>query len=243
LKAFRRLNAENFVSRNALLDMERQMSEIQSKQSEDLANIAGVEARLVEYRMRSAQRQMEYRREVETQLADTQKEAATLAERMTAQREQYERLAIRAPVSGTVVDLVSNTVGGVIKPGDRIMDIVPVGDALIVEGQVGPQFVDRVHPGLDAAVHFDAYMNRAERPVIHGKVSVVSADVLTDARTGTPYYAMRVAIPGEELKKLGSLYLQPGMQGTVMVKTGERSLLIYLMRPLMRRFSSALTEQ
>jgi type I secretion membrane fusion protein, HlyD family len=243
LKAFRRLNADNFVSRNALLDMERQMAEVQSKQSEDLANIAGVEARLAEFRMRGAQRQIEYRREVETQLADVQKEVATLAERLTAHRQQYERLSIRSPVSGTVVDLAVHTVGGVIKPGDRILDIVPDGDALIVEAQVPPQYVDRIHPGLDAAVHFDAYVNRADQPVIHGKVAVISADILTDAKTGAPYYSMRVAIPGTELEKLGELQLQPGMMGTVMVKTGERSLFVYLMRPLLRRFSSALSER
>jgi HlyD family type I secretion membrane fusion protein len=243
LKAFRRLNAENFVSRNALLDMERQMAEVQSKQSEDLANIAGVEARLAEFRMRGAQRQIEYRREVETQLADVQKEVATLVEKLVQAREQYERLTLRAPVSGTVVDLAAHTVGGVIKPGDRIMDIVPDGDSLIVEAQVQPQYADRIRAGFDAAVHFDAYVNRAERPVIHGKVDVVSADILTDAKSGAPYYAMRVSIPGSELTKLGALQLQPGMVGTVMVKTGERSLFVYLMRPLLRRFSSALSER
>jgi protease secretion system membrane fusion protein len=192
--------------------------------------------------MRGAQRQIEYRREVETQLADVQKEVATLAERLTAQREQYDRLSIRAPVSGTVVDLAIHTVGGVIKPGDRIMDIVPDGDALIVEAQVPPQYVDRIHAGLEAAVHFDAYVNRAQRPVIYGKVAVISADILTDAKSGAPYYAMRVAIPSAEIQKLGALQLQPGMLGTVMIKTGERSLFVYLTRPLLRRFSSALTE-
>ncbi|MGE5526355.1 MAG: HlyD family type I secretion periplasmic adaptor subunit [Rhodospirillaceae bacterium] len=242
LKAFRRLHADNFVSRNALLDMERQLAEVQSKQSEDLANIAAVEARLAEFRMREAQRKIEYQREVETQLADAQREAATLGERLVAQRELYARLAIRAPVDGVVVDLAANTPGGVIKPGDRIMDIVPEGDALIIDAQVAPQYIDRVHPGLEADVHFDAYMSRAERPVIHGKVSIVSADILTDPRTNTPYYAVRVTVLGSELKKLGALRLQPGMQGTVMVKTGERTLLTYLVRPLLRRFQGALTE-
>lgn len=242
LRAFRKLHADNFVSRNALLDMERQLAEVQSKQSEDIANIAGVEARLAEFRMREAQRRIEYRREVETQLADVQRDVGTLTERLVTQRELYQRLAIRAPVDGTVVDLAVHTPGGVVKPGDRLMDIVPADDALIIEAQVPPQYVDRLQPGADAAVHFDAYMSRAERPVITGKVTVVSADILTDARTGATYYAMRVAVSGSELRKLGNLRLQPGMQASVMVKTGERSLLAYLLRPLLRRMHGALSE-
>ena len=242
LSSFRNLSTQGFVSRNQLLELERQLAEVQSRESETLANIAGANARLAEFRMRGAQREMEYRREVETQLADVHKELATLGERVAAYRDTYSRLVIRAPVSGTVVDLAFHTVGGVIKPGDRILDIVPEGDELIVEARIPPQYIDRVHAGLPADVHFDAYMNRAERPVISGKVLLVSADVLTDQRLGHSYYSTRVTVPGTELRKLGNLQLQPGMQGTVMIKTGERSLLVYLTRPLFRRFTAAMGE-
>lgn len=240
--SYRKLNASGFISRNQLLDLERQLSEVQSKQSEGLANIAGVKARLAEFRMRGAQREIEYRREVETQLAEVQKDAAMLGERLVALQDTYSRLAVRAPVTGTVVDLAVHTVGGIIKAGDRIMDIVPEGDELVVEAQVAPQYIDRVRGGLAADVHLDAYASRVERPVISGKVMVVSADALTDQRTGAQYYSMRVTVPGAELKKLGDLRLQPGMQATVMVRTGERSLISYLARPLLRRFRTALSE-
>lgn len=242
LDSFQRLKKEGFVSRNYLVDIERQLAEVQSRQSEDMSNIAGVNARLSEFRMRGAQREVEYRREVETQLTDIQREAATLGERLAAQRDTVERLAIKAPVSGIVVDLAFHTVGGVIKPGDRILDIVPQGDRLIVEAQVAPQHIDRLHAGLPADVRFDAYSSRAERPLVRGSVEVVSADALINQRTGAPYYAMRVTVPPEEAKRLGDLKLQPGMQTTVMVKTGERSLMVYLIRPLLRRFDAAMTE-
>lgn len=242
LASFTKLNLEGFVSRNQLLDIERQLAEVQSKQSEDLANIAGISARLAEFRMRGVQREIEYRREVETQLSEVQREVATLAERLVALRDTNQRLAVQAPVDGVVVDLAFHTIGGVIKPGDRILDIVPEGDELIIEAQIAPQYIDRIKVGLAADVHFDAYMARAESPVITGIVKVVSADALTDARTGTQYYAMRVSVPPAGLKKLGNLTLQPGMTCTVMVKTGERSLLVYLARPLLRRFSSAMSE-
>lgn len=242
LRSYRKLNSQGFVSRNQLLELERQLAEVQSRESETLASMADANARLAEFRMRGAQRQIEYRRDVETQLAEVQKELATLGERVSAHRDTYSRLVLRAPVSGTVVDLAFHTVGGVIKPGDRILDIVPQGEALMVEARVAPQYIDRLYPGLPADIHFDAYVNRAERPVISGQVAVVSADALTDQRSGQAYYSMRVQVPATELKKLGGIRLQPGMQATVMVKTGERSLLVYLARPLSRRFTGALGE-
>ena len=242
LAAFRRLNKEGFMSRNMMLEQERQLAEVQSKQSEDLSNIAGVNARLAEFRMRGQQREIEYRREVETQLAQAQKETATLRERVTAMRDQHNRLAIKSPVAGTVVDLVVHTREGVVKPGDRLMDIVPAGDPMMVEARLGTQYIDRVRPGMPADVHFDAYANRAARPVVAGTVEVVSADALVDPKTGESYYTMRVSVAPEEQRKLGGLRLQPGMQTTVMVKTGERSLLTYLTRPLLRRFTGALSE-
>lgn len=242
LASYQKLKGQGFVSRNHVLEVERQLAEVQSKQSEDLANIAGINARLSEFRMRSAQRETEYRREVETQLSDVQREAATLGERLAGQQDTHNRLVIRSPVAGTVVDLAFHTVGGAVKPGDRIMDVVPVDDALVVEARVAPQYIDRLRADLPADVHFDAYANRAQLPVITGNVAVVSADALTDPRSGETYYTMRVTVPGAEVRKLGELKLQPGMQSTVMVKTGERTLMDYLLRPILRRFVTAMRE-
>ena len=180
LTSYRKLRRDGFVSRNQELDLERQLAEIQSKQSEDLSNIAGINARLAGFRMRGAQRETEYRSEVEAQLADVQREFATLGERLTAQRDAVSRLVLRAPVTGTVVDLATHTVGGVVKPGERLMDIVPQGDRLVIEARVAPQYIDHLRAGLPADVHFDAYSSRADRPVVKGEVAVVSADALTE---------------------------------------------------------------
>jgi HlyD family type I secretion membrane fusion protein len=165
-----------------------------------------------------------------------------LAEKVAALRDTHSRLSIRAPVSGTVVDLAVTTVGGVVRAGDRVMDIVPDGDELVVEARLDPRFVDRVRPGLPADLHFDAYMNLAMRPLVTGEVKVVSADVMTDERSGASYYMLRVAIPASERARLGDVQLQPGMLCSVMVKTGEHTLMAYLARPLLRRFSGALSE-
>lgn len=242
LESFERLNRDGFVSRNYLLELERQLSEIQSKQSEDLANIAGVNARLAEFRMRGAQREIEFRRDVEEQLTETQREVSTLKERLAGQRDTQDRLILRAPVSGKIIDLAFHTPGGLIKPGERIMDIVPQDDALVIEAKIAPQYIDRLKVGQTADVHFDAYANLANLPLITGQVVVLSADTITDPQTRQPFYTLRVTVPGPEIRKLGSIQLLPGMLATVMVKTGERSLAVYLARPLLRRFSAALKE-
>jgi len=243
LRSFRELRTAGFVSRNNLLELERQMAEVTSRQGEDLSNIAGVNARLAEFRMRGSQRQIETRREVEAQLAEVQRDLSTLGERLAGQRDTYERLVLRAPVSGKVVDLAFHTVGGVVRPGERILDIVPENDALVVEARVAPQYIDSLHAGLPADVHFDAYASQVQRPVIRGELAVVSADALKDERSGQRYYTVRVAVPPQEVQRLGGLRLQPGMQTTVMVKTGERTLMTYLLNPLTRRFQTGLSER
>lgn len=243
LASFRDLRKEGFVSRNSLLELERQMAEVTSRQSEDLSNMAGINARLAEFRMRGTQRQIEYRREVEAQLSDMQRDVSTLGDRLTGQQDTFERLVLRAPASGKVVDMAFHTLGGVVRPGERILDIVPEHDALVIEARVAPQYIDSLHVDLPADVHFDAYASRVDRPVIRGVVAVVSADALVDPRSGQSYYTLRVTVPADEVARLGGLRLQPGMQATVMVKTGERTLMTYLMNPLTRRFQTALSER
>jgi protease secretion system membrane fusion protein len=243
LTSFRELRTAGFVSRNNLLELERQMAEVTSRQGEDLSNIAGINARLAEFRMRGSQRQIEYRREVEAQLAEVQRDLSSLGERLAGQRDTVERLVLRAPVSGKVVDMAFHTLGGVVRPGERIMDIVPENDALVVEARVAPQYIDSLHVGLPADVHFDAYASRVQRPVIRGELAVVSADALKDERTGQRYYTARVTVSANEARRLGDLRLLPGMQTTVMVKTGERTLMTYLINPLVRRFQTGLSER
>lgn len=242
LDKFKGLQSQGFVSQNQLLDIERQLSEVQSKQAEDLANIAATNARLAEFELREQQIVNDYRKAVETELSEAQRELAVQAERMKGLSDSYDRLVIRAPVAGTVVDVAVNTVGGVVKPGDRVLDIVPADDALVVEAQLPPQYIDRVRPGLPADVYFDAYVSMARRPLITGTVETVSADVMTDSRSGLTYYSVRIRIQPNALSQLIGVRLYPGMQCSVTIKTGERTLLTYLLRPIIKRTSNSLLE-
>mgnify|MGYP001055807036 CR=1 FL=1 len=242
LARFEALQQQGFVSQNQLLDIERQLSEVQSKQAEDLSNIAATNARLAEFQMRDQQILNDYRKETEAQLTEAQKELSLQTERMKGLSDSFDRLVIKAPVAGTVVDVAVNTVGGVVKPGDRVLDIVPAGEELVVEAHLAPQFIDQVHPGLPADVHFDAYVSMAKRPRVTGVVETVSADVMTDPRTGMSHYTVRVRIDPGELAGMKEVKLFPGMQCSVTIKTGERTMLTYLLRPLLQRTGGALLE-
>jgi len=237
------LREQGYVSRNQALEVERQLAEIQSRQGEDLATIGATQARLSELRLRESQYRVDRRRDLEAELADARRDSALLGEKVAALRDTHSRLVIRAPVAGTVVDMAVTTQGGIVKAGDRLMDLVPEDDELVVEAKVDPRYIDRIRPGLPADLHFDAYMNLAMRPLVTGEVRVVSADVMNDERTGAPYYAVQVAIPKAQRARLGEeIRLQPGMLCSVMVKTGEHTLAAYLARPVLRRFAGALSE-
>lgn len=240
LESFMRLKDEGFISRHYLLEVERELAEIQSRQSEDLSNIAGVEARLADFRLRGQQAEVEFRRDVEQQLTEARRELANLEERLVAQRDSLARMVVTAPATGTVIDLAVHTVGEIVQPGGRLLDIVPTGERLMIEAKAEPRYVDRLHPGLPVQVHIDAYANRANRPVLEGIVEVVSADALPDPQTGLPHYTIRVGLTPPSGG--AAIRLEPGMQASVLVRTGERPLLVYLFRPLLRRFDSALKE-
>src|SRR5690606_22376072 len=126
---------------------------------------------------------------------------AELTPQLAGARERLELTRLRAPADGTVVGLAVHTVGGVVRPGERLMDIVPEGQELIVEAQLRPQDADDLAPGQRTEVRITAFGNR-NLPIVYGAVRQVSADRFTDERTGEGYFLMHVAVPREELAKL-----------------------------------------
>jgi HlyD family secretion protein len=150
---------------------------------------------------------------------------------------------VRAPIEGEVVDLKATTVGGVLRPGEPILDIVPSRAELLVEARLQPQAVKDVRRGLPARVVLTAYPQR-DLPIIEGVVREVSADRLTDERTGEPYFTAQVAVDGAELAGLdGEVALMSGMPAEVMIVTGERTVLDYLLRPLYDTVRKAFRER
>ena len=156
---------------------------------------------------------------------------AELVERQMAAEDQLKHIDIRAPSDGYVHQLAVHTVGGVISPAEPAMLIVPSNEALDLEARVMPNDIDQVAVGQHAIVRVHSSHSRTT-PEISGTGVRVSADVTTDTKMGYSYYTIRVALPPEEIKRLGSLRLVAGMQAEVYVQTSDRTPFQYLVKPL-----------
>jgi HlyD family type I secretion membrane fusion protein len=153
-----------------------------------------------------------------------------------------DRNVIVAPQDGTIVALKVFTVGGVVGPGQALMDIVPSHDSLVVEAKVKPADIESVRKGLAARVRLTAY-KRSNVSSIKGQVVRVSADQLVDPRSGEPYFSSRIKVDAKALAALEGVQLQPGMPAEVMIVTGERRAIDYFIAPLSDRMRRAFREQ
>lgn len=244
LKSMRELADEGFVPRNKLLELERVLADLSGTRGSDLAQIARAKAAISEIKLRKLQRIGDFRKELEKEMAEAQREVGSQLDQLNALSEEVARTVVKAPTDGYVVALEAHTVGGVIRSGERIMDIVPEGDRLIVEAQLPVNLIDKVHVGQLANMHLQIVLAGGAQPSIEGKLIQVSADRLTDPRSGMPYYSARIEITpkGEATLVKNKIIPQAGMQADVVVVTGERTVLQYLMRPLISRLNQGMKE-
>lgn len=242
LNNVRGLVKEGYAPRNKQFELERMVADISSSIAELQGNTIRAQRSVMEYRQRSVMRQQEYRKEVQSQLADVSREVPADAEKFNASKDDLGRIEIKSPATGQVMDLTSQTVGGVVGPGQKLMEVVPEGQALLLEVRVPPHLIDRVHTDLPVDVRFSSFAHSPQL-VVDGKVSSVSQDLVVDQRTGAGYYLARVGVTAEGYAKLGKRQLQPGMPVEVVFKTGERSLLTYLLSPLTKRMAASLKEE
>lgn len=238
----RGLVKEGYAPRNRQLEMERMVAEASTAIADLHGNTVRARRTIGELRQRALSRQQEYRKEVETQLADVSREVLSDNEKLRAVTDDLARTEIKAPADGQVVGLVVQTVGGVVQPGQKLMDIVPKDAPLLLEAHVAPHLIDRVHTDLPVDVRFSSFAHSPQL-VVRGKVVSISADLLTEPQTNVSYYLARVQVTPEGLKHLGKRKLQPGMPVEVIFKTGERSMLTYLLHPLTKRMAASMTEE
>jgi protease secretion system membrane fusion protein len=197
---------------------------------------------VAELTLRRSQRQQEFQRDVRAQLSDVQKDAGQLEARIEAQEYEVANAEVRAPVDGTVVGMAVFTRGGVVSPGFRMMDLVPTDDPLVVEGQLPVNLVDKVHDGLKVELIFSAF-NANKTPHIPGIVIDVAADRTVEERTNNAYYKVRAKVAPEGVKMISHLAIRPGMPVEMFVKTGERTMMSYLLKPVFDRAKSSMTEE
>lgn len=238
----RDLANEGYVPRNRLLELERTYAQLTTAIAEDQSNIARGLRQIAEVKLRRVQRQQEYQKEVRTQLSEAQKEADSLANRLTGLDFDLDNVLVKSPADGTVVAMNVFTHGGVIAPGFRMMDIVPSDDPLIVDGQLPVHLIDKVRPNLKVELMFTAF-NQDTTPHIPGIVTQVSADRLVEEKSGMPYYNLKVKVAPEGMKQIAKLQIRPGMPVDLFIKTGERTMMNYLLRPVLDKLKVSLTEE
>lgn len=242
LEGVRGLTRDGFFPKTRLIDLEREQAQIAANLAEDNGNLGRNLRQIAELRKRKIQRQQEFQKEVGTNLAEVQKEVRTLETRLESLQYEVANAEVRSPVDGIVSNLTLFTEGGVVSGGQRLMDIVPVHEPLIIEGQIPVDAIDSVHPGLPLEVSLPAY-NRNTTPRIDGTVSQVSPDTTVDEKTGFAHYRMQAQVDEAGAKVLLDLQARPGMPVEIFVRTGERTLFNYLFRPLFDRYHTALTEE
>uniref|UniRef100_A4XQ71 Membrane fusion protein (MFP) family protein n=1 Tax=Ectopseudomonas mendocina (strain ymp) TaxID=399739 RepID=A4XQ71_ECTM1 len=238
----RTLLAEGFIDVQRLRDQERLLTRLRSEIAEHQSAIAQARLRISEAGLQILQLNKAFASEVASQLGDTHNRVRELRERLLATQSRLERTQLRAPESGMVIGLAIHTIGGVIGAGTPLLDIVPAGAELIVEAHIAPTDIDRLAIGRTADIRFSAFKN-STTPVIEGLLTHLSADRLIDTASGTPYYLGRLELTENGRASLGALTLLPGMPAEVLINTGERTLLNYLMQPAGDALARSLIEE
>ena len=236
---------EGYATRTEQNELEQRYSQLIADVSDARSRILSNQKSMAELKEKYVSRQQTYHVEGDNEMTSIRQEVYAYEERLKAQNDELSRIEIRSPVAGQVVDLQKQTVGGFIQQGEKIMNIVPVGEGLLLEAKVPPHLIDRVSVGLDADVRFSGFANSPQL-FVDGKVESISRDLIVEENPNQPdptYYLARISITPEGMKTLGNREMQPGMPVQVMIKTGERSLLKYLLHPLTKRFAASLKEE
>lgn len=244
LKHTRELVRDGYAPRNRQLELERTAADIAAGIADLNGNIVRSQRSINEQRQRMQARRQQQRTEIEAQLTETTRDVLSDAERLPAVADELGRTVIRAPVAGQVIGLAVQTVGAVVQPGQRLMEIVPEDAPLLLEARIDPHMIDRVHPGLLTDVRFNAFAHSPQL-VVQGKVESVSGDLLSEQHGGAvfSYYLARIEVTPEGMRELGGRRMQPGMSAEVIIRTGERTLLKYLWSPLAKRMAASMTEE
>ncbi|PLC48163.1 hemolysin D [Pollutimonas subterranea] len=242
LTGVRQLAKEGYLPRNRMFELERDAAQLQAALSNDMVEAGRVRNQVSELKLRVIQRSQEYQKEVQSQLSDVQKEASALGDRLSALDYTVRETQIRSPLDGVVQNLKVHTLGGVIGPGTVLMEVIPADHAYLVQAQVPVQAIDKVAPGLPVEITFPAF-NHSSTPNIPGTVLTVSGDRLTDEATNMPYYRAQIEVTPEGVEMLGNNVIRAGMPASVLIRTGERTMMSYLLKPLLERLNKSFKEQ
>ncbi|WP_223485062.1 HlyD family type I secretion periplasmic adaptor subunit [Pseudomonas sp. A-RE-19] len=236
------LLSQGFVDKQRLLEQERKLEMLRTEMVDHRSTITKTRLQINETQLQMLQIDKDFNADVVKQLADVQTKIYDLQEKTSALEDRLSHIIIRAPDAGMVIGMTVHTIGGVVRPATPLLDIVPSVSELVIEAQVAPVDIDRIGIGKRADIRFGAF-NSATTPVIEGVVSSVSADRLINEKTGTPYYLARVRVTEAGVHTLGERKLLPGMPADVLIITGQRTLLQYLMQPARNAIAQSMIEE
>lgn len=225
-----------------LTTLQRESARIEGERGQLISTIAETKAKIGEAQLQIVRLDQDVRTEVVKELGEAQGKEAELSERGVAARDVLDRIEMRAPTSGVIHQLAAHTIGGVIRAGDTIMEVVPDSDDLQIEARLQPNDIDQVRKGQQAYVRFSAF-NQRVTPQLIGEVSYVSPDTTRDTQTNMSYFTVRIMLPEEERRRLAGLQLSSGMPAEVFMQTGSRTMLSYLFKPIMDQFERAFVER
>lgn len=233
---------KGLVTRTRSLELDRRISTTIGQQAEINANIATSQDAMGEVNQQIAQLDKDQSEKIAADLRDVRTKLADVSPRLAAAKVALDRTQIRTPYSGTVVDLAVFSVGEVVGRGERLLDVVPEQSSLEIEAKIRVEDISDIRPDMKAEIHFTSYKQRV-LPLIHGIVSEISADRLTDERTQVPYYTARIDVDAADLAASPEIQLYPGMPATVIITTKERTALDYLVGPLLSSFDRSFRER
>ncbi|MGZ5835787.1 MAG: HlyD family type I secretion periplasmic adaptor subunit [Xanthobacteraceae bacterium] len=233
---------KRLVPLTRLTTLQRESARIEGERGQLMSTIAETKSKIGEAQLQIVRLDQDFRTEVVKELGETQGKEAELVERGVAARDLLDRIEIRAPTSGVIHQLSAHTVGGVIRAGDSIMEVVPDSDNLQIEARLQPNDIDQVRTGQKAFVRFSAF-NQGVTPQLTGAVTYVSADTSHDRQTNAPYFTVRVALSDDERRQLAGLQLVPGMPAEVFMQTGSRTMMSYLLKPIIDQMQRAFVER
>ena len=241
LKNLRNLADDGFMPRIRVQDHERTLSAMSGAIAEDTGSIGRSRQSIAEIKIRMVSREQDVRKEVEAQLSDIQRDASSLSSRLQGLQFDVLNTEVKSPASGLVMGVAVHTIGGVVAAGTPMMEIVPRDEVLKIEAQIPPHLIDKIKPGLPVDILFTAF-DQASTPKISGNLTQVSADVLMDPKTNMPFFKASIDVTPEGMVKLKKNEIRAGMPAEIFVRSGERTAMNYLLKPLLDRVRRSMTE-
>jgi HlyD family secretion protein len=242
LTGVQELYEKRLVPLARLTALQRESARIEGERGQLTSAIAETKAKIGEAQLQIVRIDQDFRTDVVKELGETKGKEAELVERGVAARDLLDRIEIRAPTPGVIHQLTAHTIGGVIRAGDAIMEVVPDSDELQIEARLQPNDIDQVRVGQKAFTRFSAF-NQRVTPELAGVVSYVSADISRDQQTNAAYFTVRVTLPEEERRRLAGLQLVSGMPAEVFMQTGSRTMMSYLLKPITDQLQRAFIER